>query len=86
MARSKHPNKDIEAALQYAEEQGWTIQKSTGSAHCWGQMLCSSNNRACRNGIYCRQSVWSTPRNSVNHSRVLKRIVDKCQFLGDSDD
>jgi len=86
MVRSKHPNKDIEATLQYAEKYRWTVKKSKGSAHCWGQMLCPSNNKACRGGICCQQSVWSTPKSPLNHSRALKRIVDKCQFLGDDND
>lgn len=84
MPRQKHPNKAIEAALRYAEENGWTIEKS-GRGHCWGQMLCPKNSTACRNGIHCRQSIWSTPRVPENHARDLVKVVDKCQFLGDED-
>jgi hypothetical protein len=30
MARSKHPNKEIEAAVQHAEDSGWRITFSKG--------------------------------------------------------
>jgi hypothetical protein len=35
MARSRHPNKDIEAAVQYAENQGW---RCIAAGH-WGRLL-----------------------------------------------
>jgi hypothetical protein len=34
--RSKHPNKDIEAAIKYAEELGWEYRASGNSSHAWG--------------------------------------------------
>lgn len=37
MTRRLHPNKDIEAALSYAECQGWQVRP--GGAHCWGLSL-----------------------------------------------
>ncbi|MFT5134327.1 MAG: hypothetical protein ACI9SC_002802, partial [Gammaproteobacteria bacterium] len=36
MARSKHSDKDIEAALIYAEESDWVIK--VGGGHAWGKM------------------------------------------------
>ena len=86
MPRTKHPSKDIEMALQYAEEQGWQISKTTGSSHCWGYMRCPENSKDCWNGMHCQTSIWSTPRSTGNHAKAIKRIVDKCQFLGDSDE
>lgn len=86
MSRARHPSKEIEQAIQYAERHGWTVEKSTGSAHCWGQMLCPANNKQCWNGLHCRQSIWSTPRSAANHAKSLKKIVDKCEFTGDSDE
>ena len=38
--RKKHPNKEIEAALKHAEENGWLVQKSGKSSHAWGKLLC----------------------------------------------
>lgn len=86
MARPKHPDKDIEDALQYAESYGWLVEKSTGSGHCWGQLLCPVNNKDCWNGIHCRMSVWSTPGKPGNHAKAIKRVVGKCQFMGLGDD
>jgi len=86
MPRSKHPNKDIEIALQYAEAYGWMILKATGSAHCWGFMRCPENNKSCWNGMHCQTSIWSTPKSPGNHAKAIKRFVDKCQFLGDKDE
>lgn len=37
MKRRIHPNKDIEAALSYAECQGWQVRP--GGAHCWGKCI-----------------------------------------------
>ena len=78
MPRSKHPNKTIESALKYVEQNGWSIEKTGKSAHAWGQMLCPSNNR-CRGGNFCRTSIWSTPRSPENHAKAIRSIVDKCE-------
>ena len=44
--------------------------------------LCQStrpyNDNACRNGIFCQISIWSTPKNPQNHARDLKKHVDGC--------
>lgn len=74
MARPRHADKHIEAALRYAESLGWRVEKSTGgSAHCWGRMLCPANSRE-----GCKVSILSTPRNGQNHARQLRREVDIC--------
>jgi len=86
MARTKHPDKDIEKALRYAESKSWLIAKTTGSSHCWGFMRCPKNNTGCWNGIYCQTSIWSTPRSSGNHAKAIRRNVDRCLFLGNDDE
>jgi len=86
MARPKHPSKEIETALAYAEQHGWSVEKSSGHAHAWGKMKCPQNNAACWAGRNCIKSIWSTPRNERNHANDLRRIVDKCQFLNEEDD
>ena len=78
MPRNRHPNKEIEKALNYAEEKGWTIEKASGHAH--SIMKCPSNNKDCRCGEFCITSVWSTPRNPHAHARKIKSIVDKCVY------
>jgi hypothetical protein len=81
LARQKHKNKEIEEVLQYAEQNGWTIEVHNKSkSHAWGIMKCINNDSNCWNGIYCSTSIWSTPKNSTNHAKQLKRIVDKCIY------
>lgn len=76
MSRSKHPSKEIEEVLRYAEELAWRIE--VGGSHAWGRMYCPYNDRECRCGESCITSIWSTPKNPGNHARQLKRIVDNC--------
>jgi len=78
MSKKRHPNKEIEAALQYAEQNGWIIEAVSG--HAWGVIKCPANNPACWNGIYCVQSIWSTPKNPTSHARLIRKIVDKCFY------
>lgn len=76
--RPKHPNKDIEKALQYAEAKGWRYQYSGNSAHAWGRMLCPLANRDGH-----AMSIWSTPRSAENHAKQIKRTVDACEHIGE---
>jgi hypothetical protein len=73
MARPRHPNKHIEAALKYAEDLGWRVKKSKGHAHCWGMMYCPRN---ARDG--CKVGINSTPKNPQNHARQLRSEIDLC--------
>ena len=41
--RPRHPNKEIEAAVAYAEAQGWTWHKVGG--HAWGKLYCRHHDR-----------------------------------------
>jgi hypothetical protein len=69
--RSRHPNKEIESAVRYAERLGWRFEHSTG--HGWGRLFCPF---ATREG--CIISVWSTPRGPQNHARRIRAKVDSC--------
>jgi hypothetical protein len=69
--RSRHPDKDIEAAVAYAEEQGWTWFKVKG--HAWGKLYCPHHDR---DG--CTIFVWSTPRSAGHHANQIRREVDRC--------
>ncbi len=71
MARSRHPNKEIEAAVAYAESLDWAVKPVSG--HAWGRLYCAHHSR---DG--CMVSVWSTPRNAENHARSIIRDVDRC--------
>lgn len=74
MARPNHPDKHIEAAVAYAELNGWTVKLSNG--HAWGRLLCAFHDR---DG--CMLSVWSTPRNAQNHAKDLIRAVNRCPHI-----
>ena len=69
--RSSHPNKEIEAAVAYAEQQGWSWAKVNG--HAWGKLLCPHHDRE-----GCKIFIWSTPRSPENHAKQIRRDVDRC--------
>ncbi|MBW3579216.1 MAG: hypothetical protein KY462_16085 [Actinobacteria bacterium] len=77
MTRRRHPKKEVEAALRYAEDRGWTVVPTAGG-HRWGYMRCPQRTRQGH-----QESVWSTPRNSDLHAARLRRAVDRCQHVGD---
>lgn len=72
-SRSAHPNKEIEAAVKFAESVGWRFQATGKSAHAWGKLLCPLTDRS-----GCRVFIWSTPRSPENHAKEIRRIVGKC--------
>lgn len=73
MKRPRHPNKEMEAAVSFLENLGWTWKKPGKSSHCWGRMYCPQNDR---NG--CRVSVWSTPKKPGSHADSLVRNGKRC--------
>lgn len=74
--RKRHPDKEIELAIQYAEKKGWRYMKAGTSAHAWGRLLCPQQNRE-----GCSMSIWSTPRNSTVHAKQIYRRVDLCPHI-----
>jgi len=76
-----HPNKDIRAAIKYAEKRGWRFRKSSGHAHIYGQLFCP---QADQSGCIVR--VFSTPRNPGNHARRIIREVDGCPHAPAADE
>ncbi len=77
MARRRHPKKEVEEVLRYAEQHGWTVVP-TASGHRWGYMRCPEVTQQGH-----QESVWSTPRNPVFHAARLRRAVDRCEHAGD---
>lgn len=71
--RKKHPSKEIEAAILFAESRNWRYQKAGNSAHAWGRLLCTFHDRE-----GCALSVWSTPRNTHMHAKQIIRRVKNC--------
>lgn len=84
MARRLHPRKEIEHALKHAEANGWRIK--VGGSHVWGEMFCPYNDAGCRGRRYCMTSVWSTPKNTDDHAKTLRRAVDNCTIHKQSND
>jgi len=78
IVRKKHPDKDIESALYYAESKGWRIIERRG--HAWGSLVCPKNSEDCRCGQFCQMSIWSSPRSAGNHARQLIQKVDGCIY------
>lgn len=76
MVRSPHPNKEVEKALRIAEDHDWRVVQ--GGSHAWGKIYCPYNDIECRCGEFCITSIWSTPRNSVNHAQSILRVVMNC--------
>lgn len=76
MSRARHSKKEVEAAIQHAEQHGWRVK--VGGSHAWGKIYCPYNDAECRCGEFCITSIWSTPRSPGNHARQLMRVVDNC--------
>jgi hypothetical protein len=72
--RPRHSKKEIEEALQYAEDNGWTVQYPFGH---WGAVRCPQT---------CFQAVFSTPANVGNHAKAIRRAVDRCDHPAKPDD
>ncbi|MFZ4554795.1 MAG: hypothetical protein ACOYN8_00255 [Pseudanabaena sp.] len=84
MTRRSHSKSEIEAALRYAEQNGWRVD--VGGAHAWGKIYCPYNDKECRRGIFCITSIWSTPKNAGNHAKQIRRVVDNCTKHNNKDD
>jgi hypothetical protein len=67
--RDRHPKKDVEKALEYAEDERWTVDP-THSGHVWGVIRGRAR--------ICFLRVSSTPRNEGNEAKRIRRMVDKC--------
>lgn len=71
MARDRHPKKELEAVVGYAESKGWTARP--GQRHAKFKLYCRHHDR---DG--CIVSVWSTPADVDNHAAAVKRAIDRC--------
>ncbi|MCH8544998.1 MAG: hypothetical protein LAT61_15655 [Alcanivorax sp.] len=85
MARKKHPRAAIEEAVRYAEKNGWRVVPAGKSAHAWAILECPAYSKACRCGVFCRNSIWSTPRDADIHANAIRRWVKRCIYFGGGD-
>jgi hypothetical protein len=76
--RVKHPDKEIEEAISYAEENGWIYKDSGKSSHAWGKLFCPLHTREGH-----KMSIWSTPRDPFIHAQQIKRFITKCKHEED---
>jgi hypothetical protein len=74
LARPRHPNKHIEAAVVEAERRGFWIRISAG--HAWGVLFCPYSARGS-----CKMSILSTPRNPQNHAKQIRRFIAACPHI-----
>ncbi len=71
--RRKHPNKELEAAIRYAEMHGWTVHlRQKGKT--WGILVCPVR----EHGNH-RKSIHATPGRPENRAREIRRLVDRCR-------
>ncbi|MGH8993895.1 MAG: hypothetical protein ACRDZ7_20475 [Acidimicrobiia bacterium] len=68
--RDRHQKKDVEKALQYAEDEGGFTVRPIHSGHVWGAIHCPAD--------VCVLRVHSTPRNEGNEAKRIRRFVDRC--------
>lgn len=71
MARDRHSKKELEAVVEYAEQQGWDVLP--GKRHAKFKLRCKHHDR---DG--CKVSVWSTPADVDDHARNVRRAIDRC--------
>ena len=69
----KHPNKEIQKALDYAVANGWMIVKAGDSAHAFCRIKCGIAGHTEH-----MHSIWSTPKNPENFAKSIIRSVKKC--------
>lgn len=74
MTRTRHPNKDVESAIQHAEDNGWTVREGGK----FGFLYCPYNDAECRCGTRCKAGIWHTPKNPGTHAKQLRQVVDGC--------
>lgn len=74
--KKKHPNKHIQAAIEYALSKGWNFIEVGRSGHAFCILRCGDSNP---NHSGHTMSVWSTPGNSENFAKQIRRKVDKCK-------
>src|SRR5215471_11500968 len=66
--RRRHPKKDVEQALRFAEASGWTVLE-VHRGHRWGLVTCGSG---------CGRAIFCTPREAGDHARDVRRAVTRC--------
>ena len=69
----KHPNKEIQRAIEIALESGREWVETGKSSHAFCRLRCLLGHSE------HQLSVWSTPKNPEGHARQIVRKVKQCQ-------
>lgn len=67
----KHPNKHVQAAIEYALLCGWHFRPSKG--HAFGRLICAIPEHSEH-----QISIWSTPHVPEHHAEQIRRKVNSC--------
>ncbi|MDD9341454.1 MAG: hypothetical protein PV362_17780 [Providencia heimbachae] len=71
----KHPNKHIQAAIEYAISYGWVWVNAGNSSHAFCKLRCGNSTHDHQEHMI---SVWSTPRVMEVHAKQIIRKVNQC--------
>jgi len=71
--RPRHPKKEVEDAVRFAESRGWVVTMR-GGGHAWGVLRCGSGSGA----GHCQVWVFSTPSDPGTHAKKIVRQVLDC--------
>ncbi|EPI2105625.1 hypothetical protein ACS5F0_001374 [Providencia rettgeri] len=74
----KHPNKHVQAAIEYAIENGWVRVTAGNSSHTFCKLRCGN---AVGEHKTHMMSVWSTPKVMEVHAKQIIRKVNHCIAL-----
>lgn len=79
----RHPDKDVNAAIEAMREAGWQIERSRSrSGHAWGKAFCPHSGQ--NEHLDCAVSISGTPRSGSNEERRLRRRIRRCQRIGEA--
>lgn len=71
----KHPNKHIQAAIDYAISKGWVLIVAGNSSHLFCKLRCGNSNDEYQEH---KMSIWCTPKNEEVHAKQIIRKVNQC--------
>jgi hypothetical protein len=79
--RNRHPDKDVQKALDAAGDAGAELEVRPKQGHAWGRLSCGG-----RGQDRCAMLIWSTPRNPYAHARDIRALMRKCPHTAQDTD
>lgn len=70
-----HPNKDVDAAIDYAVSQGWRFVEK-GNSHTVAYLYCTHESSGQHDSMKCHISIYGSPKNPGNHAKKIRKAVD----------